>query len=333
MIHLIYYNDEVKKEYLNFLATTIKGTQSSKEYKIKRTEKLFKDLLIYEKIYNLDVGEFDIEKFKISLNDILFSRQINISTAKQRISVLYEYLSWYCSNINKNIKLISKGKLDVEEIFTKNIIKQAFYKDVDDFLNSLLILFNQGGKVDILSTQLKKIVYFTDMLLLYNGVPFSKLKDLRVEQLDFENKLIHLNGERIIKMYWLFVPYYKYVCEHRSYRNNKSIWLEKVKDVDYVISVPNETLEQSQKNSLKYLSKYVNNKNILKTMNKRFINKESIVLSGLLFKMYQTEQKLEVLTDETKQSLIDSFEVCDSVKNISMQYELYKDVYFANQIC
>lgn len=327
---MTYYNNNLKKEYLNFLATTIKGTQSSKEYKIKRTEKLFRDLLIYEKIYNLDVGEFDIDKFKISLNDILFSRQINISTAKQRISILYEYLKWYSFNVNKNIKLINKRKLDVEEIISKNVIKKTFYKDSDDFLNSLIILFNQGKEIDILSTQLRKIIYFTNMLLLYNGVPTSKLSNLKVEQLDFENKLIHLNDERSIKMYWLFIPYYKYVCEHRSYRNNKSIWLEKVKDVEYVISVPDTNLEQSQKNSLKYLSKYVNDKNILKKINKRFINKESIILSGLLFKMYQTEQELEVLTDATKQSIIESFEVCDSVKNISMLYELYKDVYFTN---
>ena len=325
------YNEQIKDKYVEQLKQTIKGTEGSINYKIKRTLKLFRDVSKYEEYYKKDVGEFSIYEFKVSLNDILFAKQVNLETGEKVINILFEYLCWYAKYINSNIIIPNKMMLRVEDIINIHTIKRTYYKNPAEFLDTLLFLFNRGKSVDILSTELIRIVYFVTMLLIYNGVDVSELKSLKIENMDFDNKIIVLPNESI-SMYEDFIKYYKYVCEHRSYNTHiNSLSLTPVVDVEYIISVPNTNLDESFKNAFNYVSKFVNNKELLDKKEKQLINKEAIVLSGLFYRMYVLEQQGKAIQDIYKQ-----FKLNDKTKRnnkfITIQYNLFKEAYYDENV-
>lgn len=324
---MAYYNEEVKRKFIDFIK---ESNQKDEKIKLLRINKIFEASSTNEKLLDKDIAHFNKIQLNLTLSDILFCDQITFATADIYKNLIFQYFDWYDKNIKK-LNRLKRTDFSIKNLLTKNVIFHSYYKNPTDFINSLAYFFNNGEEDDLLKKESKKIIYFSTLLLLYNGVEHKDLSLIKIENFDFvNNKLCYVKRNKkncSLLLHEEFIQYYKYICEHRSYRLQDN-YMEKIQVMDekYFCSVPNSNIEDSITNCFKSLSIINTKKQLLKNKNKNFIKKETIYQSGLFYRMYEGEQ-MGIST----QDMIDAFGV--NMKNRNYQYildyySLYKQCYF-----
>lgn len=324
---MAYYNEEIKLKFIKFVK---ESNKKDEKIKLLRIKKIFEAIAVNEKLLNKDIVHFNEIELNLTLSDILFCDQITFATADIYKNLIFQYFDWYNKNVEK-LKMLKRTDFSIKQLLTKNVIVHSYYKNPNDFMDCLTYFFNDGEEDNLLKKESKKIVYFSTLLLLYNGVDYKDLNLIKIENFDFvNNKLCYTKRNKescSLVLYKDFVEYYKYVCEHRNYRLQDN-YLDKVQvmNKEYFCSVPNLNIKESIANCFKSLSMINAKKQLLKDKNKNFIKKETIYQSGLFYRMYEGEQ-----IGVTIQDIIDVTGI--NMKNRNNQYildyySLYKQCYF-----
>lgn len=175
------FNEDVKREFINYITSTTSGKAFEWENQFNRLEKI-------EVKLKKDFSEFSYKEMMKLLPFILVK---TVAYQKQQLSILRQYLAWCISkghtDMEENLLIgISSKDIDFSESYKMNMVKDE--KQLQGYLDRILT----DVKDDSLDN-MNRIMFH----LIFNGVEFNNVFDLEVNQVDFKNKALKYNDKLI----------------------------------------------------------------------------------------------------------------------------------------
>jgi hypothetical protein len=281
-----YYNNDRKIEYLT--------TQHSdaKDSNVKNIASVFNMAAKFEAINNKDLCEFTFDELLAMFN---LNQWGNFATFKTKKTIITNYIKYCISNnlcYNDNLRDILR--LNHTDIKKKSKFEIEYYKDFDDFHNTIQTLFNDGGQQYEVNLSNIGILY-----LLWFG--FEKEEIIEIRNDDFDsvkrtitcrstNRTVHIDNDEVLTM---FMHLKKAISSPRwNSKRNRWYYLD-YKNPDYLIKSERADVLASVNLRVRVssLNNYIKeNQNMEKKYANKKITDYGISSSGLYNKIKSIEE-------------------------------------------
>lgn len=192
-----YYNNDRKNEYLKIQSTDAKNGN------VKNLISVFNMTAKFEEINNKDLCDFTFDEFLalFSLN-----QWGTFATFKSKKTIITNYIK-YCltNNLCYESSLKDISRLSHTDIKKKSKFEIEYFKDFEDFHNTVQSLFNEGGQQ--FEVNISNIV---SLYLLWYGFDKEEIVEIKNKDVDTVNKTVtcqntnhteYIDNDEVINMF------------------------------------------------------------------------------------------------------------------------------------